>query len=329
MSLPGLTGYTGNGNTTTLEATGTGSALTLANLATVTESANNYPAATQFEALAGGTVTLSALHTINTGTVVLESDGANSVLNVAALGQLCRGRPTVGPTLHCKPPTAERWTTAAWPGLSSVNLTVAGGGGGGGGAGGGGGGPPRTGTENLTLGSLTSFESGNITVSGGATLKPPAAAAAFAAAGATVTISGSGSALAIGGGILNPPPTSGSGVVINVPQFPQGMTLNLDPNGTFSGVTTFNVGAGAVVNIQGGTYTGGSLQRRSGGDNRRSHRRARLSHTREHIARAPVVAPILAQQRRVRRKASAALRSTFPAPCSSGPGVRSTEREER
>ncbi len=30
-------------------------------------------------------MTLSALHTINTGTVVLESDGTGSVLNVAAL----------------------------------------------------------------------------------------------------------------------------------------------------------------------------------------------------------------------------------------------------
>ena len=57
-----MTSYTGNGNTTTLEATGTGSTLTLANLASVTEAANNYQAQTQFEALAGGTVTFSALH---------------------------------------------------------------------------------------------------------------------------------------------------------------------------------------------------------------------------------------------------------------------------
>ena len=61
LSLPGLTSYTGNGGTTTLEATGTGSVLTLANLATMTESANNYRRSIQFEALAGGTVTLSAL----------------------------------------------------------------------------------------------------------------------------------------------------------------------------------------------------------------------------------------------------------------------------
>ena len=61
VSLPGVTSYAGNGDTTTLEATGTGSTLTLANLASVTESANNYPARPRFEALAGGTVTLPAL----------------------------------------------------------------------------------------------------------------------------------------------------------------------------------------------------------------------------------------------------------------------------
>ena len=71
--------------TTTLEATGAGSSLTLASLATVTEAFNGYPAWTEFEALAGGTVTLSALQTIDTGTVVLESDGTGSVLNVPAL----------------------------------------------------------------------------------------------------------------------------------------------------------------------------------------------------------------------------------------------------
>ena len=85
LSLPGITSYTGNTATTALEATGTGSSLTLANLATVTEGSNAYPAWTEFEALAGGTVTLSGLKTINTGTVILEADGANSTLNVPAL----------------------------------------------------------------------------------------------------------------------------------------------------------------------------------------------------------------------------------------------------
>ena len=51
----------------------------------MTQGTNTYQAQTQFEALAGATVTLSALKTINTGTVVLESDGTDSVLNVSAL----------------------------------------------------------------------------------------------------------------------------------------------------------------------------------------------------------------------------------------------------
>ena len=59
LSLPGITSYTGNTATTALEATGTGSSLTLANLATVTEASNAYPARTEILALAGGTVTLS------------------------------------------------------------------------------------------------------------------------------------------------------------------------------------------------------------------------------------------------------------------------------
>ena len=80
-----MTSYAGNDITTTLEATGAGSSLTLANLATVTEAFNSYPAWTEFEALAGGSVTLSSLQTINTGTVVLEGDGTGSVLNVPVL----------------------------------------------------------------------------------------------------------------------------------------------------------------------------------------------------------------------------------------------------
>ena len=43
LSLPGVTSYTGNATTTTLEATGTGSTLTLANLATVTEDEQQLP----------------------------------------------------------------------------------------------------------------------------------------------------------------------------------------------------------------------------------------------------------------------------------------------
>ncbi len=87
-----MTSYTGNTNTTTLEATGAGSTLTLANLASVTQPGNSYAEQAQFEALAGGTVNLSALKTIDTGTVVLESDGTGSVLNLGALTSFTENR---------------------------------------------------------------------------------------------------------------------------------------------------------------------------------------------------------------------------------------------
>ena len=119
-----ITGYTGNGSTTTLEATGTGSTLTLANLATVTQIANNYPAPAQFEALAGGTVTVPALHTINTGTVVLESDGTNSVLNVSALTGFTEANGWTTSTLQAS--NGGTVSDGSLASLSNVNLNVAG-----------------------------------------------------------------------------------------------------------------------------------------------------------------------------------------------------------
>ncbi len=109
--------------TTTLEATGTGSTLTLANLASVTEGANSYLAQTQFEALAGGTVTLSALQTINTGTVVLESDGTGSVLNVAALTSFAEANGWTYSTLQAS--NGGTVNDSSLASLSNVNLTIA------------------------------------------------------------------------------------------------------------------------------------------------------------------------------------------------------------
>ncbi len=124
LSLAQLTGYTGNGGTTTLEATGTGSTLKLANLASVTQTANAYQNQTQFEALAGGTVTLSGLHTINTGTVVLEADGASSVLNVSNLTSFVEANGWTYSTLQASNSGAVDDGSLAT--LSNVNLNVAG-----------------------------------------------------------------------------------------------------------------------------------------------------------------------------------------------------------
>ena len=109
----------------------------------------------------------------------------------------------------------------------------------------------------LTLPALTSAESGALEVIGGGTLTLPAATT-FTAMGSTVTVTGTGSSVQIGSGVLEPFPTSGSNGTINVPAFPQGLTVALNPGtGTFSGGTTLNVEAGATVSIESGTYTGG------------------------------------------------------------------------
>ncbi len=298
LSLPGITSYTGNATTTTLEATGAGSTLTLANLASVTQPGNTYAEQTQFEALAGGRVNLPALKTINTGTVILESDGTGSTLNVPALTSLIETNGWTYSTLQASNGGTVA-DSSSLTGLSNVDLNV--------------GGPINlsgvtdlsnvnlsvSGTgENLTFTGPTSYGSGTIMVSGGATLSLPTltsvdgstleanggtltlpaltsaenaalevsgggtlimpAATTFTAAGSTVTVTGTGSSVQIGSGVLEPFPTSGSNGTIDVPAFPQGLTVALNPgSGTFSGGTTLNVEAGATVSIESGTYTGG------------------------------------------------------------------------
>ncbi|HKI21695.1 MAG TPA: putative Ig domain-containing protein, partial [Isosphaeraceae bacterium] len=80
LNLPSGTTYTG---TTTLEATGAGSTLTLAGT-TLAESTNG-GSVLLIETLAGGSVTMPSLTSISGGPVVLESDGANSLINLSAL----------------------------------------------------------------------------------------------------------------------------------------------------------------------------------------------------------------------------------------------------
>ena len=153
LSLPGITSYTGNTATTALEATGTGSSLTLANLATVTEASNAYPAWTEFEALAGGTRDLSGLKTINTGTVILEADGTGSTLNVPALTGFTEANGETYSTLQAS--NGGTVDVSKLTALSNVDLNYAGS------------------TSDLKIGSLTSYNTGNLTVSGGASLSLP------------------------------------------------------------------------------------------------------------------------------------------------------------
>ena len=137
-----MTSFTGIAGTTTLEATGTGSTLTLANLSSVTEGSNAYQAQTQFEALAGGTVALPALDDQHGHGGPGERWQRQRVECVAAL--TTSRTPMAGRTRHFKHPTATI-DDGSLATLSEVNMTIAGPG------------------ENLTQGSVTSFNSGSIT----------------------------------------------------------------------------------------------------------------------------------------------------------------------
>jgi hypothetical protein len=146
LTLNQLDSFAGNAAATTLEATGVGSTLTLANLASVTEGFNDYPAWTQFEALAGGTVTLSALKTISTGTVILEGDGTDSTLNVGALTSIAEtGGQTYSTLQASNGGTVDDGNLAS---LSNVNLTVAG-------------------TATVSTAQIGSYNGGTITINGG------------------------------------------------------------------------------------------------------------------------------------------------------------------
>ena len=224
--------------------------------------------------MSGGEVSLAGLTTDTGGSTHILAQGSGSVVDLSALTklisnqggnssalQVADGGTVLDPGLASLDDVnvtldgTGTLDTNQWSTLTNVGITITGG------AYSFSGITTLPDTLNLTGGSvalpgLTNANNATINVSGGSTLTLPAPTA-FTASGAVVTVSGDWSSLAIGDGILNPIPTSGTGVTINVPQFPQGMTLNLNPNGTFSGGTTFDVGAGAVVDVESGTYTGG------------------------------------------------------------------------
>ena len=86
LSLPALLTFSGGVNyTDTLQATGTGSRLSLPALTKVTEDTSAYGSLTQVQAVSGGDVELPKLTTITGGPVALESDGNASKLNAPLL----------------------------------------------------------------------------------------------------------------------------------------------------------------------------------------------------------------------------------------------------
>ena len=273
LSLPGLTSYSPNsGSTTALEATGAGSVLALANLTNLSVP-SSFESGVQFQALAGGTVSLTGLTSINTGSVVLESDGTGSTLDVSNLASFTDNGGFTNSTLQATNGgtvedvmqislsgvnlnidanstfptnqvvgyingtlsiTGRTFTFNELTNISGSSITV--------GAGG-----------SLTLGALTNLTATNLTIQDGGTLILPGVTS-FAAGSFTIE---NGGVLEVGSTVLNIPGSATSGVTINMPQLPIGVTLNLATTGTYSGGTIFNVAPGDKVNITGGTFTGG------------------------------------------------------------------------
>ena len=123
-------------------------------------------------------MSLSALQTINTGTVVLESDGTSSVLNVSALTSFTEANGWTTSTLQAS--NGGTVDDSSLASLSNVNLTS----------------PARARTSRSAA--LTSYSSGNITVSGGATLSLPGVTS-YTGNGGTTTLeaTGTGSTLTL------------------------------------------------------------------------------------------------------------------------------------
>ena len=120
-----------------------------------------------FEALAGGTVTLTGLKTIDTGTVVLEADGASSVLNVSALTSFTEANGWTNSTLQAT--NGGTVEDSSLTSLSGVNLTI-------------------DGASTIATAQLTSYTGGSITVTGGS----PSFAGLTSFTSSNITVSGGG-----------------------------------------------------------------------------------------------------------------------------------------
>ena len=93
----------------------------------------------------------------------------------------------------------------------------------------------------------------SLTIQNGGTLILPGETS-FAQGSITIN---NGGILRVGSTTLSIPSSASSSDVIDVPQLPIGITLNISTTGTYSGGTVFNVAPGDTVNISGGTFTGG------------------------------------------------------------------------
>ena len=144
-----LASYAGPVNvTSTLQATGSNSLLSLPKLANMTADTTQYSSLVQVQALAGGDVELPKLNTISGGPVTLESDGAHSTLNVSTLTSFTENN--VNQRYYSGLQVTNQATVldSVLATMTEVNLTLDG-----------------TGTESLNQ--ITTLTAGTVTLSGG------------------------------------------------------------------------------------------------------------------------------------------------------------------
>ncbi len=248
LSLPNLASYAGAvGDIDTLEATGTGSTLTLAHLASIACDTSNVFSFLQIEALAGATVALPALTTISGGPVALESDGTSSVLNVSALTSFT-GAATIFQAPALQATNHGTLDNGGLTALDGVNVTI-------------------DGTGTWAYSQITSYTDGVFTMTGG-TLNLPTWAAID---GSSFDISG-GAALSL------PTPTSyagAAGIYATFIATGAGSTLTFARLASIAADTTsvhsfvqFQALAGATVALPAlTTISGGPVALESDGNN--------------------------------------------------------------
>jgi hypothetical protein len=227
LSLSTLTGYTGATATNTLEATGNGSVLALPNLSSITQPGNGYLNQTVIEALAGGTVTLSALATINTGTVFMESDGTASTLNIPQLTSFTEANGWAASGLQAS--NSGTVSDSKLSTLSSTNLTIA---------------QPAT----IATAQLTSITGGSVAISGAGA---PSFTGLTTLNGANVTVSG-GASLTLPGVTTSASGTytqtleaTGSGSLLSLPN----LTSITQPGNGYLNQTVIEALAGGTLTL--------------------------------------------------------------------------------
>ncbi len=258
LTLPALASYTGaTGATTTLEASGANSTLVLTNLSSVTVGSNS-SSRVQFQALAGGTATLPAIATVMTDSLIFESDGAGSMLNLPSLTSLAGSGNTALATLQATHGgtvvagmlanlanvslVGDGTGTLPAGSISALTGTIAVSGGG-----------------TLALGAVTNVNNASVVVSGGTTLNLPANTNYTGTA--ILQASGAGSTLDLAATSLAEPATAGSVLLIEALA---GGTVNLPALTAISGgpVVLESTGSGSAINLaslQAFTSSGGGV----------------------------------------------------------------------